>query len=105
MEMGKQGKKKYKVYNLRRKEHWERHVGAKSQGEGKFKEKPDAKWNKGSDLGATSHPAKFSTCEKELKNSLGLGMLAHTFNQSQNSYDRVMWIQLGPQNHFQDSQT
>jgi len=58
MEMGKQGKKKYKVYNLRRKEHWERHVGAKSQGEGKFKEKPDAKWNEESGtLHVKPHPA------------------------------------------------
>lgn len=33
----------------------------------KFKEKPDAKWNKGSgDLKARPHPGKL-TCEKELK--------------------------------------
>ena len=36
-----------------------------------FKEKPDAKWNKGSnDLTARPHTAKFLTCHKELKKSL-----------------------------------
>jgi len=55
-----------------------------------IKEKPGAKWNKGSgDLRARSHPAKLPTCgkqlkksEKELKKSLGLGMVVHTFDSS-----------------------
>lgn len=47
--------------------------GAKSnvQEDKRFKEKPDAKWNKGSGgLRARSHSAKVPTCKKELKKNL-----------------------------------
>ena len=40
-----------------------------AQGDKKFKEKPDAKWNN-SDLGVRLHPANFPTCKKELKERL-----------------------------------
>ena len=59
--------------------------GAKScvQGDDHIKEKSDAKWNKGSgDFRARSHPAKLPTCEKELKGSLGSGVVLHTFSPS-----------------------
>ena len=48
--------------------------GAKfcAQGDKQIKEKSAAKWNKGSgDHKATSYPAKFPTCGKELKKRLG----------------------------------
>lgn len=54
--------------------------GAKSCVQG---DKQTKKWNKGSgDLRARSHPAKFPTCEKELKKSLEPGVMVHTFNPS-----------------------
>ena len=34
------------------------------------------------DLKAISHPAKFPTCEKELKKTLKLGVVVYTFNVS-----------------------
>lgn len=38
-------------------------------------------WNKGSDdLKAKSHQAQFPSCEKELKKSLLLNVVFHTFN-------------------------
>ena len=38
------------------------------------------KWNKGSgDLRARSHPAKFPTCEKELKKNLEPSVVVHAF--------------------------
>ena len=55
-----------------------------------IKEKPHTKWNKGSgDLRARAHPAKIpiykrelKTGKKELKKSLGPGMVVHIFNPS-----------------------
>jgi hypothetical protein len=60
------------------------------QGNKLTKVKPDVKWKKGSgDLRAGLHPAKSPTCEKELKKSekelkksLGSGVVVHTFNPS-----------------------
>ena len=41
----------------------------------------NTKWNKGSgDLRARFHSATFSTCKKELKRSLELGVVGHNFN-------------------------
>lgn len=46
----------------------------------KFKEKQDPKQNKKCDgIGARDHSPKHPTYEKELKNSLGLGMVADAF--------------------------
>jgi hypothetical protein len=53
------------------------------QGNKQIKEKPDAKWNKGSgDLRARPHSDKLLTYEKELKQRLGLGLVVCTFNPS-----------------------
>ena len=72
MKENKLDKKKYKMHSFRRKRAPKKYNGLKSsdQGNKKFNEKPDAKWNKGSgDLRARPHPAKLPTCEKELKKS------------------------------------
>lgn len=69
--MSKLSKEKY-LYRLKEREPQNVDVGAPSaQRDKRFKEKPDAKWNKeNGNLRARPHSAKFPTCEKELKKSL-----------------------------------
>lgn len=50
------------------------------QRETQIKEKFNVK--RSDDLGARPHPAKLSTCAKELKKSLKPYVIAHTFNPS-----------------------
>jgi hypothetical protein len=48
-----------------------------------IQENPVVKWIKRSGvLRGETHPAKPLTCEKELKNSLGLGLVVYAFNPS-----------------------
>ena len=64
--------RKEKIHNVQFEEKWSprKRNGPKfrAQRHKRFKEKPNAKWNKGDgDLRARPHPAKLPTCEKELK--------------------------------------
>lgn len=53
--------------------------------------KPDVKWNKGSDdFSIRPHPAKLSTCEKELKKSSETGLVVYNFNLSTLEADRSL---------------
>ena len=55
------------------------------------------KWNKGSgNLKARSHPAKFPTCEKELKKSLDPGVVGHSFNSSTGKAEAGGFLSLRP---------
>lgn len=68
MKGSKQSKEKYKIYSLRRTGEQKCEIKdrcSSAQGD-KSKEKPDAKWNKGSsDPRTKPYPAKLSTCERE----------------------------------------
>lgn len=75
-----------KIQNAQFKEKWgtRKWNGAKScvQEDKQIKEKL-VSWNKGyGDLWAKPHPATLPTCEKELKKSLGLDVVMHTFDPS-----------------------
>lgn len=62
------GEKEIQNVQLQKKGSTRKYNGAKSsaQGDKRFKEKPDAKWNKGSDnFRARLHPDKPLTSEKE----------------------------------------
>ena len=48
------------------------------------------------DLRARSHPAKFPTCEKELKKSLEPGVVGHTFNPSAQKAEAGRSLSLRP---------
>lgn len=69
MKRGKLGKEKYKIYSLREKEDQKINglLSSWDKGHRKFKEKPDAKLDKGGSTIRVNHPVKLPMSEKELK--------------------------------------
>lgn len=94
MKRNKLSKGKYTMYNLRRK----RTLGSGMELSPVFKKMNKLRNEKkqSGDLREISHPAKFSTCKKELKKSLEPGVVRHAFNPSTEKAEAGRSLSLSP---------